>query len=67
MSTGMLKLTTPEHGYVWIQCEKVIYVREDHEGRNDGVSSVVVFVGGNELRCKESAYWIKDQLCPAHH
>ncbi len=63
----MLKVTTPKYGNVWIQCEKVIYVREDNDQVNDGVSSVVAFVGGDTIRCKESSRWIKDELDPHHH
>ena len=65
MKTGMLKVTTVE-GSLWLQCEKVIYVKEHFSTDGDEISSVVAFVGGKEIKCKESARWIRHELCPPH-
>mgnify|MGYP003136547480 FL=1 len=66
MKTGMLKVTTVE-GSLWLQCEKVTYVKDYYSRDKDGVSSVVAFVSGDEVKCLEAASWIRNQLCPPHH
>ena len=65
MKAGMLKLRNADHtGFVWVQCEKVCYVKEDFRG--DGQCTVVGMTSGDELRVKEAATWVRREICPPH-
>jgi hypothetical protein len=63
MKEGFLKLTlTNKNGFVYVQCEKVLYVHSNYEGA--GQCTVVGMIGGSELYVTESPMWCKDQMCP---
>jgi len=61
MKEGLIKLTHPQYGPVWIQAEKVLYVHH-YVGQSDTVSSLITFIGGKTLEVHESEMWIKDKL-----
>lgn len=63
MKAGMLKLTLDgTQGDLWVQCEKVTYVREDFSG--DGNRTLIGFTSGTELKVTEATSWVRRQLCP---
>ena len=61
MKAGLIKLTTPHYGSVWVQCSKILYIHR-FVSSDPQVSSRLCFEGGEKLEVHESEMWVKDHL-----
>lgn len=62
----MLKFTdAKELGDLWVQCEKVVYVKHRIVGK--GQSTILGLVSGVEVEVRESASEVRRKLCPSNH